>query len=290
MNRPEPHLEDRMNARLRRCASLVSRHALLRLIIGWWRSRSRGGCASQGRFAVRARWLSLLTSAFACSLGAQVVHFDLGTPIPDGTATGIADVRTVHGVAPGRLISVDLALSGIGEGMFNGDIFATLSHENGAGQVDAFSVLLNRPGKRAEDAEGYADNGLHVRFTSDSSAPDIHQYRLFLNADHDMPVPGGPTGMWSPDGRRVDPGLVLDTDPRTALLDAFNGIDAHEGRWTLFAADLIPGGEARLDSWSLLFVPEPPDFAVYLALALVAWRLWVVGVAGRARLSKRTVD
>jgi len=159
--------------------------------------------------------------------------------------------------------------------MVNGDLYATLSHEDGSGQVNAFVVLLNRPGKRADDEEGYLDSGLNIDLVAQGDAPDVHGYRHTLEGSHSVPLGGPLTGLWSVDGRVADPDLVLDTDPRDTDLDAFTGVNPNEGRWVLFVADLMDGAQARLDSWSLNFtevaVPEPGGWAGVVGAGLLGW-------------------
>jgi len=62
------------------------------------------------------------------------------------------------------------------------------------------------------------------------------------------------TGFYQPDGRNIsplsDPGVLSATAP-TALLSSFDGMDAN-GAWTLFVADVSPGGTGTLESWSLI--------------------------------------
>ncbi|MGE4181892.1 MAG: PEP-CTERM sorting domain-containing protein [Limisphaerales bacterium] len=218
----------------------------------------------------------------AMSVSAQVFVFPSGVAVPDGTGSGVADRRTVSGAPLQASVTVGLTLTGLGEGMVNGDLYATLSHENASGIVDAFVVLLNRPGKRLDNDEGYFDSGMSIDLVGDPSAPDIHNYRVTLGGSHTLPLGGPLTGTWSPDGRGTDPELVLDTDERSSGLDAFTGIDPNTGRWVLFVADLVLGGEARLDSWSLGFspvaVPEPQLYAlgagVGLAVLALVRRLW----------------
>jgi hypothetical protein len=112
----------------------------------------------------------------------------------------------------------------------------------------------------------------------------VHNYRVTLGGSHAVPLGGGLTGRWSADGRAVDPEQVLDSDARTAGLGAFSGIDPNAGRWVLFVADVVQGGEARLDQWSLSFtpVPEPADLAWITALVLVGWRLGDRRTQGKA--------
>lgn len=214
----------------------------------------------------------------ALSASAPVFVFTSEVALPDGTGAGLVDRRTVSGVPLQASVSVGLTLSGLGEGMVNGDLYATLSHENASGIVDAFVVLLNRLGKRLDNDEGYFDSGMSIDLVGDPSAPDVHNYRITLGGSHTVPLGGPLTGTWSPDGRETDPDLVLDTDERSSGLDAFTGIDPNTGRWVLFVADLMQGGEARLDQWSLQFspvaIPESQWFALGAGVGLAVLALF----------------
>src|SRR5260370_868131 len=79
-----------------------------------------------------------------------------------------------------------------------------------------------------------------------------------------------------PNGRNVNPLSVVDTDPRTALLSSFNGLDPNGG-WTLFFADLSSGEQSTLESWSLSInaVPEPTTYALIAFGGLVALRIMI---------------
>lgn len=165
--------------------------------------------------------------------------------IPDGSEVGVADtvswatpIDSIHGV------TVSLSVSGD----YNGDLYAYLQHGS------EIAILLNRPGVTATAPYGYADGGLQVTLDDTAVNGDIHNYRLTLN-----PAGGALTGIWQPDGRNVLPASVLDTTPRTAGLSVFNGQNAN-GTWTLFMADVSPGGTSKLNSWTLTafqVIPEP---------------------------------
>lgn len=94
------------------------------------------------------------------------------------------------------------------------------------------------------------------------------------------------TGSWQPDGRVIDPSspaAAFDTAPRSDMLDVFNGLDPN-GQWTLFVADLAPGGVSTLVSWGLdiTVVPEPASTTL-LALGLAVGVLMVFGKRGGRR-------
>jgi len=171
--------------------------------------------------------------------------------IPDNNGNGVAFSFNLSGLGAVFItdVKVDLNIAG----GWNGDLFAYLSHGSG------YSVLLNRPGSTAGNPGGSGVSGLNVEF-SDSYLTDIH---TALN----NPL----TGNFAPDGRTASPFSALDTDPRTAMLGSFKGIDPN-GSWTLFFADVSPLSTSTIQSWTVnvgFAVPEPGCAAlVGLALAL----------------------
>lgn len=194
--------------------------------------------------------------------------------VPDGKGTGLADVRSLDAAAiPGMItgLTVTLQIGGAGPGgAFNGDLYATLQHGSG------FAVLLNRPGRTVTEIWGYDDNGFAVIFDDTPGTPDIHAYRVTLGGS----PPGALGGIWSADARTADPAVVVDVSPREAGLESFLGLEA-AGNWTLFLADLEPGGQARLEAWGLdittTIVPEPRGLAWGVAVA------WAAGAVRRRR-------
>ena len=189
--------------------------------------------------------MAMLLLLGGLSLKAQITETNsftnLNEAIPDGNASGLHDVRAISSAIP-HLSSARLRLRVTGE--FNGDLYGYVRHIRGG--ATNFCVLLNRPGRTAANPAGYADAGLDVVFDDAAVAGDIHRYKT-----NTIPPAGTPlTGTWQPDGRRVDPEVVLDTTARTATLSSFTNADG-SGEWTLFLADLASGGTNMLVNWEL---------------------------------------
>lgn len=174
----------------------------------------------------------------------------INAPIPDNSPIGLSSSRSVVSqVTQIQSVEVYLDISG----GWAGDLYAYLAHGSG------FSVLLNRPGRTSSLDEGSGAMNLLITI-SGSGLSDIHT---------GLPLSGSVTGVFQPDGRNLDPGNSLDTSPRTALLDSFNGLDAN-GEWTLYIADVVAGDTMTLNSWSLQVtgVPEPTTATLLAAGAL----------------------
>jgi subtilisin-like proprotein convertase family protein len=189
--------------------------------------------------------VALLLISGSQALQAQITETNsftnLNQAIPDGDASGLHDVRTINSVIP-QLSSVRLRLRVTGE--FNGDLYGYLRHIRGG--ATNLCVLLNRVGRTATNSAGYADAGLDVLFDDGAPLGDIHAYRTVTNLPAGTPL----SGAWQPDGRRVDPEVVLDSTARTATLSSFTNTDGN-GEWTLFLADLADGGTNMLVNWEL---------------------------------------
>lgn len=187
-------------------------------------------------------------------------------PIPDANATGVSDTRSILAEAL-EILMVTVFFETVAE--FNGDLYVTVQHNSG------FSVLLNRPGRSAENSFGYSDQGFNVAFRDNAANGDVHTYRQTVTLSEGSPL----TGIWQPDARTADPATSLTSSPRTAPLSSFQG-QSVAGEWTLFAADVSPGGQAQILSWGveIVIVPEPHETALATALSLF----------GLAFLKKRT--
>jgi len=182
---------------------------------------------------------------------------DINRVIPDASPFGLSDSRIVSTEhTPIESVSVLLSISG----GFNGDLYAQLTHDSG------FAILLNRVGRTAGNEFGYSDSGFDIELTDSALSGDLHIYRRTLFGSDTVPFGGAVTGIWAPDGRAVDPDAVVDTDPRSAFLSSFSGLDPN-GTWTLFIADVSSGGESTLLNWSLKIgvVPEPGVFGLCFA-------------------------
>ena len=185
--------------------------------------------------------------------------FSNGGLIPDGVPEGWSDTRVLSGVPDAQITA--LTVSFTVSGGYNGDLYAYLSHG-----TTGFAVLLNRVGRTASDPFGYGDAGFSVTLADGAANGDIHVY----GGNQGNPL----TGIWQVDGRAVNPTSVLNTDPRTALLNSFNGLDPN-GAWTLFFADLSGGAKSTVTEWDMdiTAVPEPTNVALASFGAMVAaWR------------------
>lgn len=161
--------------------------------------------------------------------------------VPDNDDTGLVNEMIV--VMPGldSILSVEVELEF--SGGWNGDLYVLLSHGSG------YSVLLNRVGRTNSIFGGAASSGMMVSL-SDFAFADVHTDLAMMGSNV--------SGQFQPDGRESDPLTVVDTDPRTALLSSFEGLDPN-GSWFLFVADQAAGEASTLESWSLRItaVPEP---------------------------------
>ena len=178
---------------------------------------------------------------------------DTGTVSRHTITAGTGGVPSAAEISTITYVTVSLNFSG----GWNGDIYAYLIHDSG------YAVLLNRIGRDAGNPDGSSTSGMTV--TLDDSAP--------TNIHLPPSTSGVLTGVYQADGRNTDPDSVLTSDPRSALLSSFNGLNA-AGEWTLFVADLNPGDQSTLESWSLTItaVPEPSSAVLLLGAGLFALR------------------
>lgn len=199
--------------------------------------------------------LATTLNAFALSPATYSATWSGTQIIPDNNASGIAFPFNISAASPSYISSVTVNLN-IADG-WNGDLYAYLSHGSG------FSVLLNRVGRTALDADGFGASGFNISL-ADANATDIHNFS------------GSPAnGSFAPDGRGISPFSALDTSPRNAMLGNFTSCDPN-GSWTLFFADLGPTAASTLQSWTVNIeaVPEPSviGFTALGILALVIRR------------------
>lgn len=167
--------------------------------------------------------------------------------VPDNAPAGVSHTFVLStGYQYTVLVTVELELTG----GWNGDLYAYLEHN---GQK---AILLNRPGKTAGNYFGSGSTNLDVVF-DDTAAEDVHI---------GLPAFGDATGSFQPDGRNVDPELVVETSARTQFLAIFQNVDP-DGDWTLFVSDLSAGDEASIASATLnvTVIPEPAVGSLMLA-------------------------
>ena len=174
----------------------------------------------------------------------------LGLAIADGNPAGLANTQAITTSSISDILSLTVTMEV--SGTFNGDLYAYLVHGSG------FSVLLNRVGRDAGNLFGSSDDGLMVTF-DDLATSNIHDYQSVTTPGFGAQL----MGAWQPDGRAIDPDLVLDTDAPTAMLSSFGGEDTN-GDWTLFIADLSSGESHTLEGWGMTVtgIPEPSGLAL----------------------------
>jgi hypothetical protein len=214
--------------------------------------------------------LLALLGTVASPVQAQITEsytFTNNRVVPDGNAAGLSDVRAL-GSAIGTISSMKVRLKIVGE--FNGDMYGYLRQENATSTNRC--VIINRSGKTANNPYGYADSGFDVTFQDGAANGDVHVYQNVAK-----PADGSPlTGIWQPDGRRVDPAIITDLSPRSSALTNFISLNA-AGTWTLFLADIESGGTNMLVTWGMditgvanptLTWPTPADIVYGTALGV----------------------
>lgn len=209
------------------------------------------------------KWIcSLVFGWVVFSASADMLVFtNINKAIPDNSEFGVQDTQGITGYEP-IITSIEVYLkisATVSDFAYNGDFYATLQHDSG------FSVLLNRTGRTTGDALGYGDNGFDLIFSL--VGDDIHSYQVgpyTLDGDDRL------IGTWSADGRNIDPDVVVGTDPRSARLDAFDGLNPN-GDWTLFVADMGANGNGIIEEWGLNIatVPEPATFSMMIFSTLI---------------------
>ncbi|HTY88740.1 MAG TPA: hypothetical protein VMB80_14830 [Candidatus Acidoferrum sp.] len=211
---------------------------------------------------------SLLALVLASSASATSIFTvdNLSATIPDNDLNGYQNSQIVSGLygpVTGVTVSLNIAAG------FNGDLYVFVQHNN------ALAVLLNRVGVNATNGVGYLDGGFNITL-DDAAANDVHFYQ---NKPYSLNGNGQLTGTWQPDGRFIDPlsaGSAFVSATRGNQLSVFDGLDAN-GTWTLFAADVSPGGVSILQGWGLAItvVPEPGS-AVMLGCGLACGLAWTL--------------
>ncbi|HRZ55139.1 MAG TPA: PEP-CTERM sorting domain-containing protein [Candidatus Paceibacterota bacterium] len=212
-------------------------------------------------------------------LAAQFTSHWSGSPlvVPDNSLVGVSDTRWVNDPALAGFEIRSVQVHFLFSGGYNGDLYAQLNHN---GQ---FSVLLNRAGVSPADELGYSDSGFSLTLADSAENGDVHMYQATLAASGLSLGGAALTGTWAADGRPYGQATATDPLARTATLSRFNGMGIN-GNWTLFLADLSPGGQGQLLSWGLeiSYVPESAGLALCFGLGLLGW-----GISRRTRAPGR---
>ena len=209
--------------------------------------------------------LTLSLAAFADPAAYLYTTTGLPATIPDNNANGYQNSFTASGI-PGPIMDMTITLNLTGG--FNGDLYVALDYNN------TTAVLLNRVGLSAVNSVGYPDSGFNITL-DDSATSDVHFYQT---VSYTLNGSGQLTGSWQPDGRLISPlssGAAIAGATRGNTLGVFDGMDPN-GTWTLFAADLSPGGISTLAGYSLaiIAVPEPNSLALIGCVGACGWLWW----------------
>jgi subtilisin-like proprotein convertase family protein len=184
--------------------------------------------------------IGMMAALLATVMNAGASLYPIGS-IPDGSPVGVSFTGTYDGAASGATVgslTVNLSISG----GYNGNLYGYLVAPNGT-----LALLLNQPGVTGGNPFGYAGSGLNVTLTDATT----------LGGN---PVTGIQTTTETP-GQ-----LFSGTYNAAGTLGTFNNSSAN-GEWTLFFADMTPGGgQAQLTGWSLgiTAVPEPVNVAMVI--------------------------
>lgn len=205
-------------------------------------------------------WFCLLLT-LVYTAGAETFEFPvpvqkqviLDAPLSGGS-TNLTVSAEVSGMGSAIITNVTVSLTFVPTDgyMFNGDYYVYLYHNTNS------AILLNRLGRPEMFGLGYSDSGLNIVLDDHATNGDIHLYQQVTIPEYPNPL----TGVWQPDGRDVDPLVVLDTDPRTRMLSSFVG-DTADGTWALFIMDCNSGATARITRWGLTIETEPAPLVEY---------------------------
>jgi subtilisin-like proprotein convertase family protein len=191
----------------------------------------------------------LLVWAAAFTAQADLYNYDysgVNTIIRDNDTAGLSETHVLSGLN-GTITGISVTLDT--SGGYNGDLYGYLVSDSG------YAVLLNRIGVSGSNPFGSATSGMDVTLAS--------------GATDNIQSAGGAagtelTGIFQADGRTTSPLSVASSDPVTATMDSFIGGDPN-GAWTLFLADVSPGGQSTLDSWSMQITTTPEPITVALS-------------------------
>jgi subtilisin-like proprotein convertase family protein len=177
-----------------------------------------------------------------------------GQAVPDANPVGLISTLTVGGMSGNTVnLTVNLDITG----GFNGDLYAYLVSPTGT-----MVVLLNRVGIGTGNPYGYGNAGFNITLDS-ASGNNIHNYQ---SVGGYTITAGQLTGTWAPDSRTILPNSApsaFDAAPTGNTFANLDGADPN-GIWTLFVADLAPGGQSTIVSWGLtvMTVPEPQTWTL----------------------------
>ena len=205
--------------------------------------------------------LLLLLAALAGRASSTNQVFSTGTvnlAVPVNNPSGLTSTLDVSGMSGNTAsLTVNLDITG----GFNGNLYAYL-----VSPTSTTVFLLNRVGVGSGNPYGYGNTGFYITLDS-ASGNNIHNYQMSAGYPGDLNGGGQLTGIWAPDGRTILPNSdpsAFDAAPTGNTLTSLDGVDPN-GAWTLFIADLAPGGgQSTVVNWGLtvMTVPEPQTWTL----------------------------
>lgn len=210
--------------------------------------------------------LLLVTLTSRADLTNLTVSVTNNAVVPDANPVGLTSTLNVSGLGEFITnITVTLNITG----GFNGDLYAYLLSPE-----DSSVILLNRVGMSSSNYFGYGDTGFNITLDS-ASGNNVHNYQNFSPTFNGS---GQLTGTWAPDRRTNDPAYsapsAFDAAPTGNTFANLDGLNPN-GVWTLFIADLSPGGQSTLVSWGLtvVTVPEPQTWTLLGGSLAAFWMM-----------------
>lgn len=187
----------------------------------------------------------------------------LSEVVPDGGALTVGDTLSGYAHLPENFYEISVSfrlMPDVGNPnpqlstMVSGDYRVLLRHGSGIGTPDTVgSFLLQNVGQEFVFPQmGYWDSGgMDITF-EDSARDSIQAYRTVVTGDHMTEFAGVLEGTWRP------------LESMAPL-----GVGDPNGSWSLIFEDSIPGGQGKLESWSIRLKAVPEASSASLVMVAI---------------------